>query len=51
MINLYSKNQFHSNYKIDEHILKIFIQKMFSLRILQKKEDLSFTKTNLKPPT
>ena len=40
-INLYNKNQFHSNYKIDEHILKIFIQKMFSLRILQKKKKKS----------
>ena len=26
-INLYHKNQFHSNYKIDEHILKNVIQK------------------------
>ena len=26
-INLYYKNQFHSNYKIDEHILKNLIQK------------------------
>ena len=26
-INLYCKNQFHSNYKIDEHILKNLIQK------------------------
>ena len=36
-INLYYKNQFHRNYKIDEHILKNLIQKMFSLPILPKK--------------
>ena len=36
-INLYYKNQFHSNYKIDEHISKNLIQKMFSLLILPKK--------------
>ena len=44
-INLYYKNQFHSNYKIDEHILKNLSQKKkerkkkkkFSLSILPKK--------------
>ena len=37
-INLYYENQFHNNYKIDEHVLKNLIQKiMFSLLILSKK--------------
>ena len=49
-INLYYKNQFHSDYKIDEDILKNHIQKMFSLRSYQKSKT-SFTTTNLKPPT
>ena len=40
-INLYSKNQFHSNYKIDEHILKNY-QKMFSLLILPKNKTYHF---------
>ena len=36
-INLYYKNQFHNNYKIDEHIQKTLSKKMFSLPILPKK--------------
>ena len=49
-INLYYKNQFLSNYEIDEHILKKnLIQKFFSLPTLPKKLDLSYTITNLKP--
>ena len=36
-INLYYKNQFYSNYKIDEHMLKNLIQKIFSLLILPNK--------------
>ena len=45
-VNLYNRNQFHNNYKIDEHILKNLIQKMFSLMILskKKKKDLLTTK-------
>ena len=50
-INLYYKNQFHNN-KIDEHISKNLIQKMFSLLILPKKNNnLSFTTKDLKFPT
>ena len=37
LINLYYKKEFHSNFKIDEHMLKNLIQKMFSLPILPKK--------------
>ena len=50
-MNLYYKNQFHCNYKIDEQVLKNLIQNMFSVPTLPKKLDLSYTTTNLKPPT
>ena len=36
-INLYYKNQFHSNYKIDEHILKNLIPKSILSTDLTKK--------------
>ena len=49
-IYLYYKKQFHSNYKIYEHILKTLSKKMFSLTTLPKRLVL-YTTTNLKPPT
>ena len=52
-INLYNRNQFHNNYKIDEHILKKPYpkkKKNSPYWSYQKKYDL-FTTINLKPPT
>ena len=47
-INLYYKNQFHSNYKNDEEIfVKILSIKMFSLLTLPKNLDLLYTSRNL----
>ena len=37
-IDLYYRKRFHDNYKIDEHVSKNYIPKMFSLLILTKKK-------------
>ena len=49
-INVYYKNQFCCNYKIDVLILKNLSIIMFSLLTLPKKLDLLYTIRNLKPP-
>ena len=49
-INLYYKNQLHTNYKIDEQILKNLIHKNVLTSEPNKKNTLIITTINLKPP-